>query len=76
MSKSNSIASTLHSKARQATEKKLVEVLDKFARHTFDRYMGNDFKVKLTPIDESPATSKNSRRPLNLNEDETRELAL
>ena len=36
----------------------LVEFNDIFARHRFDLGMNEDFKVKLTPKDDSPAFSR------------------
>ena len=47
-----------------------------FARHRFDVRIDFDFKVILTPIDESPAYSQNLPTPINLKEDTTVELAL
>ena len=61
--------------ARRTIEELLVEFLDIFARHRFDRGINNDFKVKLTTIDESPANSQNLPISINLKEDITVELA-
>ena len=47
----------------------LVEFHDIFARHRFDIGMNEEFTVKLTPKDESPAYSQNLPTPINLKED-------
>ena len=62
--------------ALQAIEESLVEIQDIFARHRFDIGINNDFEVKLTPVDESPAYSQNLPTSINLKEDVTVELAL
>ena len=54
----------------------LVEFHDIFARHRFDIGMNEDFKVKLTPKDDSPAYSQSLPTPINLKEDISVELAL
>ena len=54
----------------------LVEFHNIFARHRFDIGMNEDFKVKLTPKDDSPANSQNLPTPINLKEDILEELAL
>ena len=54
----------------------LVEFHDIFARHRFDIGMNEDFKVKLTPKDDSPAYSQSLPTPINLKEDIFVELAL
>ena len=54
----------------------LVQFHDIFARHRFDIGMNEDFKVKLTPKDDSPAYSQNLPTPINLKEDILVELAL
>ena len=54
----------------------LVEFHDIFARHRFDIGMNEDFKVKLTPKDDSPAYSQSLPTPINLKEDILVELAL
>ena len=55
----------------------LVEFHDIFARHRFDRgRMNEDFKVKLTPKDDSTAYSQSLPTPINLKEDIHVELAL
>ena len=54
----------------------LVEFHDKFARHRFDIGMNEDFKVELTPKDDSPAYSQSVPTPIKLMEDILVELAL
>ena len=54
----------------------LVEFHDIFAKHRFDIGMNEDFKVKLTPKDNSPAYSQSLPIPINLKEDNLVELAL
>ena len=54
----------------------LVEFHDIFARHRFDIRMNEDFKVKLTPKDDSPAYSQSLPTQINLKEDILVELAL
>ena len=54
----------------------LVKFHDIFARHRFDIGMNEDFKVKLTPKDDSPAYSQSLPTPINLKEDICVELAL
>ena len=54
----------------------LVEFHDIFARHRFDIGMNEDFKVKLTPKDDSPAYSQSLPTPINLKEDILVEQAL
>ena len=54
----------------------LVEFHDIFARHRFYIGMNEDFKVKLTPKDDSPAYSQSLPTPINLKEDILVELAL
>ena len=54
----------------------LVEFHDIFARHRFDIGMNEDFKVKLTPKDDSTAYSQSLPTPINLKEDILVELAL
>ena len=54
----------------------LVEFHDIFARHRFDIGMNEDFKVKLTTKDDSPAYSQSLPTPINLKEDILVELAL
>ena len=53
-----------------------VEFHNIFARHRFDIGMNKDFKVKLTPKDDSPAYSQSLPTPINLKEDILVELAL
>ena len=50
-------------------EELLVEFHDIFARHRFDTGMNKDFKVKLTPKDDSPAYSQSLPTPINLKKD-------
>ena len=57
-------------------EELLVEFHDIFARHRFDIGMNEDFKIKLTPKDDSPAYSQSLPTPINLKEDILVELAL
>ena len=54
----------------------LVEFHDIFARHRFDIGMNEEFTVKLTPKDESPAYSQSLPTPVNLKDDILVELAL
>ena len=54
----------------------LIECHDIFARHRFDIGVNEDFKVKLTPKDESSAYSQSLPTPVNLKEDILVELAL
>ena len=54
----------------------LVEFHDIFARHRFDVGVNEEFTVKLTPKDESPAYSQSLPTPVNLKEDILVELAL
>ena len=54
----------------------LVEFHDLFARHRFDIGMNEEFTVKLTPKDDSPAYSQSLPTPINLKEDILVELAL
>ena len=54
----------------------LVEFHDVFARQQYDIGMNEDFKVKLTPKDDSPAYSQNLPTPINLKEGILVELAL
>ena len=54
----------------------LVEFHDIFARHCFDIGMNEEFTVKLTPKDDSPAYSQSLPTPINLKEDILVELPL
>ena len=54
----------------------LVEFHDIFARHRFHTGMDEEFKVKLTPKDDSLAYSQSLPTPINLKEDILVELAL
>ena len=47
-----------------------------FARHRFDIGMNEDFKVKLTPKDDSPAYKQSLPTPINLKEGILVELAM
>ena len=57
-------------------ENPLVEFHDKFERHRFDIGMNEEFNVKLTPKDESPAYSQRLPTPVNLKDDILIQLAL
>ena len=67
--------STLNAAEITQIEELLVEFHDIFARHCFDTGMNEDFKVKLTPKDDSPAYSQSLPTPINLKEDNLVELA-
>ena len=54
----------------------LVEFHDIFARHRFEIGKNEEFMVKLTPKDDSPAYSQSLPTPINLKEDILVELAL
>ena len=68
--------STLNPAEIAQIEELLVEFHDIFARHRFDIGMNEDFKVTLTPKDDSPAYSQSLPTPINLKEDILVELAL
>ena len=68
--------STLTPEEKEKIEELLVEFHDIFARHRFDIGMNEEFKVKLTPKDDSPAYSQNLPAPINLKEDILVELAM
>ena len=68
--------STLDTEARKAIEELLGEFHDIFARQRFHIGINNNFKVKLTPIDESPAHSHSLPTPINSKEDIIVELSL
>ena len=57
-------------------ESLVVEYHDILARHRFDIGMNEEFTVKLTPKDNSPAYSQSLPTPVNLKEDILVELAL
>ena len=57
-------------------ENLLFEIHDIFARHRFDMGRNEEFKVKVTPEDDSPAFSQNLPTPIALKEDILVELAL
>ena len=57
-------------------EEQLVEFHDIFARHQFDIGMNEEFKMKLTPKDGSPAYSQTRLAPINFKEDILVELAM
>ena len=59
----------------KSIEALLVDFHDIFARHRFDIGMNEEFTVKLTPKDDSPAYSQNLPTPVNLKEDILVELA-
>ena len=61
--------STLTPEEKGKIEELLVEFHDIFARHRFDIGMNEEFKVKLTPKDDSPAYSQSLPAPINLKED-------
>ena len=68
--------STLTPEEKEKIEELLVEFHDIFARHRFDIGMNEEFKVKLTPKDDSPAYSQSLPAPINLKEDILVELAM
>ena len=53
-----------------------MELHDIFARYIFDVGLNEEFKVKLTPTDDSPAYSQSLPAPINLKEDILVQLAL
>ena len=57
-------------------EKLLVEFHDIFARHRFHKGTNEEFKVELTPKNDSPACSQTLPTPINLKEDILVELAI
>ena len=67
---------TLTPEEKEKIEELLVEFHDIFARHRFDIGMNEEFKVKLTPKDHSPAYSQSLPAPINLKEDILVELAM
>ena len=75
LSNFDSTDSKLQSAEIARIEDLLVEFHDIFARHRFDIGMNEDFKVKLTPKDDSPAYSQSLPTPINLKEDILVELA-
>ena len=68
--------STLTPEEKEKIEELLVEFHDISARHRFYIGMNEEFKVKLTPKDESPAYSQSLPTPINLKEDILGELAV
>ena len=68
--------STLNSTDIAQIEELLVEFHNIFARHRFDIGMNEDFEVKLTPKDDSPAYRQSLPTPINLKEGILVELAL
>ena len=68
--------STLNPAKIAQIEELLVEFHDIFAQHRFDIGMNEDFKVTLTPKDDSPAYSQSLPTPINLKEDILVELTL
>ena len=67
---------TLTPGEKEKIEELLVEFHDIFARHRFDIGMNEEFKVKLTPKDDSPAYCQSLPAPINLKEDILVELAM
>ena len=68
--------STLTPEDKEKIENLLVEFHDIFVGHRFDIGMNEEFKVKLTPKDDSPAYSQSLPAPINLKEDILVELAM
>ena len=68
--------STLTLDEKQKNEEILVEFHNYFARNRFDIGMKEEFKVKLTPKDDSPAYNQSLPAPINLKEDILVELAM
>ena len=68
--------STLNPTEMAQIEELIVEFHDIFARQRFDIGMNEDFKVKLTPKDDSPAYSQSLPTSINPKEDILVELAL
>ena len=68
--------STLNPTEIAQIEDLLVEFHDFFAQHRFDIGMNEDFKIKLTPKDNSVVYSQSLPTPINLKEDILVELAL
>ena len=68
--------STLNPIEIEQIDKLLVDFHNIFARHRFEIGMNQDFKVNLTPKDNSPAYSQSLPTPINLKEDLLVELAL
>ena len=68
--------STVTPVEKQKIEELVVEFFDIFARHRFDIGMNEEFKVNLTPQDDSPAYSQSLPAPINLKEDNLVELAM
>ena len=68
--------STLQPNEIARIEDLLVEFHDIFARHRFYIGMNEEFTVKLTPKDDSPAYSQSLPTPINLKEDILVDLAL
>ena len=68
--------STLTLEEKEKIEELLVEFHDIFARHRFEIGMNEEFKVKLTPKDDSPAYTQSLIAPINLKEDILVELSM
>ena len=68
--------SSLQSDAKQVVEDLLVEFHDIFAGHCFDIRINTEFKLQLTPLDNSAAYSQSLPAPNNLKDDILLELAL
>ena len=68
--------STLNEQTIASIENLLVQINDIFARYRIDIGINEDFKIKLTPIDDRAAYSQSLPAPLNLKEDILVDLAL
>ena len=68
--------SSLTPEEKEKIEELLVEFHDTFARNRFDIGMSEEFKMNLTPKDDSPAYSQSLPAPINLKEDILVELAM
>ena len=68
--------SVLTPEDKEKIEDLLVEFHDIFARHRFEKGMIEEFKVKLTPKDDSPACSQILPAPNSSKEDILVELAM
>ena len=83
LSPENSFSPTLIGQTRRSTQRKLPKLKNSWLNFTtflldtrFDIGMNEDFKIKLTPKDDSPAYSQSLPTPINLKEDILVELAL
>ena len=68
--------STLYMEARKAIKDLLVEFHEIFTKQRFVMSINNDFKVKLTPIDEITDYCRSLPTPIKMKEDITVKLAL